>query len=489
MTVDGNSVPLMPADLRTSAPPPERRPPGQGDGPPLALSRSEPAPSAASTWRRTVLRPSCTSSAILRGTVATSRYNGSIPASQSWGAALPGGPWFLAGDKQGIDPRRSTCLDEGYWRGYSDAQEYRNSRSALRNDLLSFVPGPGDVIMVEESTLAETTVFDIGFTERPPWWESLILAIQNIPAMTGMFLFPGLIGASFHLAPAVIAGLYGATFVTCGLVTFLQGTFLLRLPIVMGPWAATYVVIVAGGHAFGLGAAYGSFFVAALIWVLLSLPIAGGALAGWLARVFRDPIVFGGLIVIAMAYLSTISLSNLVGTPAQVGFGAANWVGGAVCIVIIFLALLFGRGLLRRGAVVLGIIGGTLAYAIFKPIPLSRLAASEWFYVPHPFQFGFSVQPLLVFFFFLMLTASASSTLSLYHLVTRWGNDDPSNTRMSAGIFSSSVGAAIAAVLGGLSTNAYPDNIGILKSTRIGSVFVTSLAGLILLLLGFVLKF
>ncbi|HLH67509.1 MAG TPA: solute carrier family 23 protein [Candidatus Dormibacteraeota bacterium] len=343
--------------------------------------------------------------------------------------------------------------------------------------------------MVEESTLAETTVFDIGFTERPPWWESLILAIQNIPAMTGMFLFPGLIGASFHLAPAVIAGLYGATFVTCGLVTFLQGTFLLRLPIVMGPWAATYVVIVAGGHAFGLGAAYGSFFVAALIWVLLSLPVAGGALAGWLARVFRDPIVFGGLIVIAMAYLSTISLSNWVGTPAQVGFGAANWVGGAVCIVIIFLALLFGRGLLRRGAVVLGIIGGTLAYAIFKPIPLSRLAASEWFYVPHPFQFGFSVQPLLVFFFFLMLTASASSTLSLYHLVSRWGNDDPSNTRMSAGIFSSSVGAAIAAVLGGLSTNAYPDNIGILKSTRIGSVFVTSLAGLILLLLGFVLKF
>lgn len=343
--------------------------------------------------------------------------------------------------------------------------------------------------MSESGPVVDENVFEIGFRERPSWWESVVLAVQNILGMTGMFLFPGLIGQSFHLPPAIVAGLYGATFVTCGLVTVLQGTFMLRLPIVMGPFAGTFAAILAAGHAAGLGAAFGSLFVASVLWALISLPVAGGAVVGWLARVFDAPIVYAGILLIAMSFLSTISLSNWVGAPGQPGFGAANWVGGGVCVVAVLLSLLFGRGVVRRGAVLWGIVLGTAAYALFAPVSLSRIGQSGWLWVPHAFPFGFSVNPILVALFFLMLTTASCTALSQYHLVSRWGNEDVGSTRMSAGIFTESVGAAIAAVVGGISTTAYPDNVGILKVSRVGSVFVTVLAGAILLVLGFVLKF
>jgi xanthine/uracil permease len=136
-----------------------------------------------------------------------------------------------------------------------------------------------------------------------------------------------------------------------------------------------------------------------------------------------------------------------------------------------------------------GIVLGTVAYSLFAPLSLSRIGQSGWLWAPSVFPFGFSVNPVLVALFFLMLTTASCTALSQYHLVSRWGNEAVSSTRMSAGIFTESVGAAVAAVVGGMSTTAYPDCVGILKVSRVGSVFVTVMAGAVLLVLGFVLKF
>ena len=97
--------------------------------------------------------------------------------------------------------------------------------------------------------------------------------------MTGMFVFPGILGRSFNLAPEQIAYLYGMTFVVCGIVTILQSTLLLRLPIIQGSYAGSFASLLAVGHLQrgGLGAAYGSFFVAALIWCALACRSAASA--------------------------------------------------------------------------------------------------------------------------------------------------------------------------------------------------------------------
>src|SRR5208282_1319447 len=78
----------------------------------------------------------------------------------------------------------------------------------------------GEIAMVaKESQRAAGKIFDVGINEKLPPAQLLVLGLQNIFGMTGMFVFPGILGRSFNLAPEQIAYLYGMTFAVCGIVT------------------------------------------------------------------------------------------------------------------------------------------------------------------------------------------------------------------------------------------------------------------------------
>jgi xanthine/uracil permease len=84
-------------------------------------------------------------------------------------------------------------------------------------------------------------VFDIGIHGRLSPSQFLIIGLQNVFGMTGMFVFPGLLGRSFNLPLDQIAYLYGMTFLVCGVITILQSVWLLRLPIIQGPYAGSFM--------------------------------------------------------------------------------------------------------------------------------------------------------------------------------------------------------------------------------------------------------
>jgi xanthine/uracil permease len=79
--------------------------------------------------------------------------------------------------------------------------------------------------------------------------------------------------------------------------------------------------------------------------------------------------------------------------------------------------------------------------------------------------------------------------MSLYQMVADWGHESLSSSRMSQGIFAVALGSVLAGVVGGFSTIAYPDNIGMMRSTRVGSRYATLSAGLLLIVLGSCIKF
>src|ERR1700744_6673456 len=91
---------------------------------------------------------------------------------------------------------------------------------------------------------AAPAIFEIGFNERLPFGQALILGLQNVFGMTGMFVFPGLLGRAFNLSPEQIAYLYGMSFATCGIITILQSVLLLRLPIVQGTYAGNFAALL-----------------------------------------------------------------------------------------------------------------------------------------------------------------------------------------------------------------------------------------------------
>lgn len=334
-------------------------------------------------------------------------------------------------------------------------------------------------------------VFEVGINERLPLSQLAVLALQNVFGMTGMFVFPGLLGRAFHLPDAQIAYLYGMTFMACGIITILQSVLLLRLPIAQGPYAGSFGALLAVGHLQSgrLGTAFGSFFAASLIWCLLTVPIRGRSVAGLFARHLRVPIISGMVVMLIVVQIASVALPTWIGSPKSPGFPVVNLLSGAVAVAGIVFAMLWGGRRLRRVAILLGLALGTLTYTLFQPVSFAAVAAAPLVVVPHIFPFGFGVRADLVAVFLLVLIPAGMGSMALYQTVAGWGEESLSPGRMSEGLFGVALGSVVAAVWGGFSTIAYPDNIGILRATRVGSRFVTFTAGIFLIVLGACVKF
>jgi len=336
-----------------------------------------------------------------------------------------------------------------------------------------------------------SAVFDVGINDRLPPAQFFLLGLQNVLGMTGMFVFPGLLGRSFNLAPGQIAYLYGMTFTTCGFITILQSVLLLRLPIVQGPYAGSFAALLAVGHlqSGGLGAAYGSFFVASLIWCALTVPVRGFSFIGLLARFLRAPIISGMIVILVIIQISNVALPTWIGTPGNPGFPLVNMLTGAAAVAVLIVVSLWGGRTWRRAAILCGLAVGTACYAALRPISFAAVADVPWLVAPRWFPFGFRVNAELVVVFLMVLIPPGMGSMAMYQMVADWGHERLSAGRMSEGIFAVALGSVLGAIVGGLSTIAYPDNIGMLRTTRVGSRYATLAAGILLITLGGFIKF
>lgn len=350
-------------------------------------------------------------------------------------------------------------------------------------------------MVMEERNLSDQPtaqgVFDIGINGRLTPSQFVLLGMQNVFGMTGMFVFPGIMGRAFNLPADQIAYLYGMTFIVCGIITILQSVILLRLPIAQGPYAGSFAALLTVGHlqSGGLGVAYGSFFVASLIWCALSLPIRGWSVISIFARFLRVPIISGMMVMLIMIQIASVALPNWIGQPTSPGFPTINLLSGAVAVVGIVAAMLWGGQRFRRVAILIGLALGTLCYALFSPISLAPVVSAPLIVEPKLFPFGYGVRLDLVIVFLLVLLPAGMGSMALYQTVADWGGEKLTPGRMSEGIFGVGIGSVIAGLFGGFSTIVYPDNIGMLRTTRVGSRYATLAAGLLLIVFGGCIKF
>jgi len=334
-------------------------------------------------------------------------------------------------------------------------------------------------------------IFDVGIHDRLPLNQLLILGLQNVFGMTGMFVFPGLLGQSFHLPAEQIAYLYGMTFVVSGFITILQSVFLLRLPIIQGPYAGSFAALLAVGHlqSGGLGTAYGSFFVASLAWCVLTAPIPGLSFIALFGRFLRAPIISGMIVMLVIIQISNVALPNWLGSPSSPGFPVVNILAGAVAVAVLIVVSLWAGAALRRAAILTGLAAGTACYAAFRPISFAAVNRAPWLVEPHWFPFGFGLDTGLVIIFLLVLVPPGMGSMAMYQMVADWGHEKLPDRRMAEGVFGVALGSVLAGIVGGFSTIAYPDNIGMLRTTRIGSRYATLAAGILLIALGACIKF
>ncbi len=328
---------------------------------------------------------------------------------------------------------------------------------------------------------------------KPSWGQAFPMAMQHVLAMlVGNITPPMLIAGTLGLPAEEKIMLMQAAMLIGGLTTLLQLYPLLGfgmgLPNVMGVAFAYMPILTTIGTQYGIAAIFGSQLVAGAASVVIGLFI------GKLRRFF-PPIVSGTVVLsiglslykTAITYMGGGSATQAAGT-----FGSPEFVLLALLTLGVTLACnMFGKGYIKISGMLIGIGVGYVAALIMGGIVnFSEFASSSFFALPKPFHFGLEFHFDAIIMMILMYVVQAVQTIGDVSSTTIGGfGRECTDKELGGAIKGQGICGMIGACIGGLPTDPYSQNVGLICTTKVVAKRVFLIVGAIMLAAGFVPKF
>ena len=310
----------------------------------------------------------------------------------------------------------------------------------------------------------------------------IVLSLQHVFAMFGAtVLVPLLTGLSV-----------GVALVACGVGTLI---YILctkgKVPVYLGSSFAYIVAIqVARGYdpvtqTFSMGpeSAFFGIMVVGLIYVVIATIIRFTG-SGWLKKLL-PPVVVGPMIIIIGLSLAPVAVSS-----AGLIAGGA-WQAIVISVVTFFAVVGFavmGKGFIKVVPFLLAILVGYVVAVIVGVVDLPAVFQGQNFFVVPDFQFvgtyGFDFSALLMFapLAFVTIAEHIGDHVVLGEITGRDFIVDPGLDKTLLG---DGLATFVSAAIGGPANTTYGENTGVVALTKVGSVWVTGLAAVIAILLGF----
>ncbi len=328
---------------------------------------------------------------------------------------------------------------------------------------------------------------------KPSWGQAFPMAMQHVLAMlVGNITPPMLIAGTLGLPAEEKIMLMQAAMLIGGLTTLLQLYPLLGfgmgLPNVMGVAFAYMPILTTIGTQYGIAAIFGSQLVAGAASVVIGLFI------GKLRRFF-PPIVSGTVVLsiglslykTAITYMGGGSATQAAGT-----FGSPEFVLLALLTLGVTLACnMFGKGYIKISGMLIGIGVGYIAALLMGGIVnFSEFKASSFFALPKPFHFGLEFHFDAIVMMILMYVVQAVQTIGDVSSTTIGGfGRECTDKELGGAIKGQGICGMIGACIGGLPTDPYSQNVGLICTTKVVAKRVFLIVGAIMLAAGFVPKF
>ncbi|WP_129044512.1 nucleobase:cation symporter-2 family protein [Companilactobacillus metriopterae] len=319
--------------------------------------------------------------------------------------------------------------------------------------------------------------------------KNLILGFQHLFAMySGDVLVPLLVGAALGFTAKQMTYLISVDIFMCGVATLLQlkRTPLtgVGLPVVLGA-AVQYVTPLQNiGKHFGLAYMYGSIIIAGIFIMVVAKFFAK-------LKRFFPPVVTGSLITLIGFTLIPVAFQNIGGgDPTAKNFGdPTDLILGFSTALLILIINVWGRGFIKRTAVLIGILAGSLVAAGLGKVGIASFNDASWFQIPRPFYFDvpkFEWSSSLIMIL-AALTCMIESTGVFYALaeITDRKLDESDLQR-------GYVSEGLAAVLGGI-FNTFPystfsENVALVRLSGIKSKKPVYYSAFLLIILGLIPK-
>ena len=331
------------------------------------------------------------------------------------------------------------------------------------------------------------------FDGKPSWGAAFPQAMQHVLAMLiGNITPPMLIAGICNLSAEETILLTQAAMIIGGITTLLQlfpvFGFGMKLPNVMGVAFAYMPILTIIGQQYGIAAIFGSQLVAGFVSIFI------GMFIGKIRRFF-PPIVCGTVVMSIGLSLYKTAINYIGGgTAAQNAgtFGSGRfWFLAIITLVITLACNFFGRSLIKASGMLIGIAVGYIAALIMGDVvSFTELSLAGWFSLPVPFHFGLEFHPDAVLMMILMYIVQAVQTIGDVSSTTMGGfGRECTDRELGGAIKGQGLCGMIGACIGGLPTDPYSQNVGLICTTKVVARRVFTIVGIVMLAAGIFPKF
>lgn len=343
------------------------------------------------------------------------------------------------------------------------------------------------------SNLTQNNAELLKFDGKPSWGAAFPQAMQHVLAMLiGNITPPMLIAGTCGLSAEEKIMLTQAAMIIGGITTLLQlfpvFGFGMKMPNVMGVAFAYMPILTIIGQQYGIAAIFGSQLVAGFVSIFVGMFIGK-------IRKFFPPIVSGTVVMSIGLSLYKTAISYIGGgSAAQANgtFGSGKFWFLAILTLIVTLACnFFGKGLLKASGMLIGIVVGYAASLLVGGVvSFADFEAASWFALPRPFYFGMEFHLDAIVMMILMYMVQAVQTIGDVSSTAIGGfGRQCTDQELGGAIKGQGICGMIGAVIGGLPTDPYSQNVGLICTTKVVARRVFAMVGVIMLLAGIFPKF
>lgn len=343
------------------------------------------------------------------------------------------------------------------------------------------------------------------FYGKPGLNQVFPLALQHVVAAIVGIVTPAIIvSGAAGLDNADKVFLIQAALVISGLATLLQLFPIGKkdgfkvgaaLPVIMGvSFAYVPSMQAIAGDESGLG-----------IPMILGAQIVGGVVAiivGFSIKKIRKlfPPLIAGTVVFtiglslyptAVNYMAGGAGKPLAKEVGKLGFGSwQNWTVAILTLVVVTGLNHFAKGIFKLASILIGVLVGYVAALCMGLVDFSGIAAAGYFQLPTPLHFGVVFDPSSCIAIGLLFAINSIQAIGDFSATTTGSMDRmPEDKELQGGIVGYGISNIIGALLGGLPTATYSQNVGIVVTTKVISRVVLGLAAVMLLIAGVIPKF
>ena len=312
--------------------------------------------------------------------------------------------------------------------------------------------------------------------EKPKMAQWLILSIQHVLAMFGAtVLVPILTGLPISCA------LIGSGIGTLFYILVTKG----KSPVYLGssfayiaPISSTLALGVATGGNPNYGAVMGGLVMVGAVYVAIALIIK---LIGtkWINKIL-PPVVVGSVIMVIGLGLA----------PSAVGMATEHIVVALATLLTAIIVSTYAKGILKLLPIVCAIVVGYLTSMAFGLVDFTPVLEASWFEIPN-FAFLHS-KPVFSLEIAMIMIPVAIVTIAEHigdHLTLGSIIGKDLTKMLHRTLIGDGVATAIGGLLGAPANTTYGENTGVIGLTKVASVYVIALAGIIATALGFIGKF